>query len=168
MSTRPELNAIATYLTPQDVLLNVDVSDKTGLFNAIGRHLHDEHGVQQHVIAQGLARREQAMPTGIGEGLAIPHARIEGLARIHVIYARLTAPMPFGARDGKPVSDILALLVPSPGTDEHLRLLADATRMFSDSKFRARLRVSNDPDEVFQLFSAWTESPSTEFERTGE
>jgi len=162
------LNAIASHISPEDVLLDVDVADKAALFELIGRHLQDEAGVPQHVIVHCLARREQAMSTAVGEGLAIPHARIEGLARIHVLYARLRVPIPFRAPDAKPVSDILALLVPSPGTDEHLRLLADATQMFSDPQFRAQLRTSIDPREVFRLLCAWSETAPADQEESGD
>jgi len=154
------LNAIAERLVPQDVCLDLEVGDKLALFEAIGQHMEREHGLAQHQIAHCLFRREQAGTTGVGEGVAIPHARIEGLGPIRVAYVRLKTPIAFGARDGRPVSDVLVLLVPYPAADEHLRLLADATRMFSDPRFRQRLHVARAQEDVVHLFSDWPDGSS--------
>jgi PTS system nitrogen regulatory IIA component len=149
------MNAIASFMGPQNVLLDLRVANKVELFDAVARHIERESGVPQHLIVHCLSRREQAGSTGLGEGLAIPHARIEGLARIQALYVRLKSPIPFGATDGRPVSDVLVLLVPYPASDEHLRLLAEASQMFSDPRFREHLRASIHPDGVARLFAAW-------------
>ena len=109
-------------------------------------------------VAVSLSRREQVSSTGLGEGFAIPHARVKDLDRIQVAYVRMKSPIPFGAADGKPVSDILVLLVPKQSADEHLTILADATRMFSDRRFREQLQRCGTPQEVLQLFGAWSTS----------
>jgi PTS system nitrogen regulatory IIA component len=119
-----EVNALAKYMPPQNVLLDLDVADKADLFDVIGRQVEGAHRVQHKLVVHGLSRREQAGSTGLGEGLALPHARIEGLDRIQVLYARLKSPIPFGAPDRKPVSDVLVLLVPYPASEEHLQLLS--------------------------------------------
>src|SRR2546430_791404 len=152
------MNAIASFMGPQNVLLELDVANKVDLFDAVARHVEREAGVPQHLIAHCLARREQAGSTGLGEGVAIPHARIEELARIQALYARLKSPVPFAAADRKPVTDVLVLLVPYPASDEHLELLAEASRMFSDPRFRERLRAGVHPQEVARLFAAWPDT----------
>jgi PTS system nitrogen regulatory IIA component len=149
------MNTIATYLAPQNVLLDLDVASKLDLFDAVARQIEPDSPVAQHLIVHRLSRREQAGSTGFGRGFAIPHARIDGLARIQTLYARLKTPLPFGASDGKPVTDVLVLLVPYPATDEHLELLAEASRMFSDARFRERLHASVQAGEVRELFAAW-------------
>jgi PTS system nitrogen regulatory IIA component len=149
------LNAIARYLSPRDIYLDLDVANKGRLFDAIGRHMQTEHALQQDWVVLSLSRREQAASTALGEGVAIPHARVSGLDRIHAVYARLKSPIAFDAPDGRPVSDVLVLLVPSPAADEHLRILAEAAHMFSDRRFRKQLRASTDPQQVVQLFATW-------------
>ena len=158
------MNTIAQRLEPQDVCLDLEVADKYALFEEIGEHMQREHGLSQHQIAHCLFRREKAGPTGVGEGVAIPHARIEGLGSIRAAYVRLKTPISFGAPDGKPVTDVLFLLVPYPAAEEHLKLLADATRMFSDIRFRTRLHSSSDPLEVARMFTAWPDLPVDEAE----
>jgi PTS system nitrogen regulatory IIA component len=157
-----EVNAIAKYMPPQNVLLDLDVADRAGLFDAIGRHIEGAHRVQHKLVVNALARRELAGSTGLGEGLAIPHARIEGLGGIQVLYARLKTPIAFAAPDRKPVSEVLVLLVPYPASEEHLELLSVATQMFSAQRFREDLRASVDPREVVRLFFAWPDGARAE------
>jgi PTS system nitrogen regulatory IIA component len=154
----PTLNAIAQYLSPHDICLDVEVANKSRLFNFIGRHMEQGHGLPQDWVVGSLSRREQAGSTGLGEGVAIPHARVNGLDRIYALYVRLTPSIAFDAPDGRPVSDVLVLLVPNPATDEHLRILAEATQRFSDRRFRKRLHASSNSQEVVQLFSTWPDA----------
>jgi PTS system nitrogen regulatory IIA component len=156
----PELNTIASLLLSEDILLNLNVWNKSQLFDEIGQHMERAHAVPKKWVAPSLFRREQVGSTGLGEGVAIPHARVLDLDRIQVAYARLDRPIPFDAPDGKPVSDVLVLLVPKQATEEHLRILADATRLFSNQTFREQLHRCNSPMEVKRLFEAWRETPS--------
>jgi PTS system nitrogen regulatory IIA component len=153
---KPILNTIADLLWPQDILLDLSVSSKSQLFDEIGRHMEREHAMPQEWVVASLSRRELIGSTGLGEGVAIPHARVKELERIQVAYVRLKAPIPFDAPDGKPVSDILVLLVPKQATEEHLRILADASQMFADRRFRERLHLCQHALEVRQLFQSWT------------
>jgi PTS system nitrogen regulatory IIA component len=149
------LNTIVDFLGPQDICLDLKVADKKQLFDAIGRHMEREHALPQDRVVVNLSRREQIGSTGLGHGVAIPHARIKGLNRILALYVRLKSPIAFDAPDGKPVSDVLVLLVPAPSTDEHLVMLAEATQLFSDRRFRENLHSCTDREGVMQLFSAW-------------
>ena len=115
-----------------------------------------EHATPQAWVAASLAHREKIGSTGLGEGVAIPHARVKDLERIQVAYAHLKIPISFDAPDGKPVSDVLVLLVPKQATEEHLSILAEATQMFSDRQFRDRLHLCKHALEVKQLFQSWT------------
>jgi len=151
------LNDIARYLSSEDIWLDLRVADKRELFEAIGRYLEREHGLSPDLVVTALSRRERAASTGVGEGVAIPHARLNGLERILVGYARLASPIAFDAADGKPVSHVLVLLVPGPATDEHLKILAGATHLFSDGRFRERLEACAGGDAVVSLFSTWNE-----------
>jgi PTS system nitrogen regulatory IIA component len=146
------MNAIAQHLWPEDILLDIEVADKDQLFDEIGRHMEREHAMPRAGVVAGLARREQVGSTGLGEGVAIPHSRVEALSRIQAAYLRLKHPIPYDAPDGRPVSDVLVLLVPKQATDEHLLILADASQIFADSIFRERLHTCRHPVEVKSLF----------------
>jgi PTS system nitrogen regulatory IIA component len=147
------VNKVAKYLRSQDICLEMDAADKRALFDAIGLHMHREHSLVHDDVVNGLWRREQAGPTGVGNGIAIPHARVNSLARILAFYARLKSPIAFNAPDDRPVSDVLVLLVPKPAADEHLAVLADAVKLFSVEQFRARLHACTDAEQAFKLFS---------------
>jgi nitrogen PTS system EIIA component len=156
----PRLNTVADLLLPEDILLNMEVSSKSQLFEEIGRHMEREHAMPQEWVALSLSRREKVGSTGLGYGFAIPHARVKNLDRIQLAYVRLKSPIPFDAADGQLVSDILFLLVPKQAVEEHLGILANATRLFSDRRFREQLRLCQNPLEVKRLFGAWPEKPS--------
>jgi PTS system nitrogen regulatory IIA component len=155
-----KLNTIASYLRPEDIFLDADISSKPELLDAIGLHIEQTHCLPHESISTSLARREQLGSTGLGQGVAIPHARIKDLNRILVAYLRLKSPIPFDAPDGEPVSDILVLLVPKQATEEHLRILADASQMFASRRFRRCLRQCSDPLAVKKLFDDWPRSSS--------
>ncbi|MDO8778087.1 MAG: PTS sugar transporter subunit IIA [Burkholderiaceae bacterium] len=148
------MSILAQYLWPEDILLDIEVSCKDQLFDEIGRHMEREHAMQREWVAAGLSRREQVGSTGLGEGIAIPHARVEDLSRIQVAYLRLKKAIPYDAPDGCPVSDVLVLLVPKQATEEHLRILADASQIFADREFRTRLRTCRHAIEVKSLFES--------------
>ena len=148
------MNTIAQYLWPEDILLDVEVASKGQLFDAIGRHMEREHAMPKERVVVGLSRREQVGSTGLGEGVAIPHTRVEDLSRIHLAYLRLNSPLPFDAPDGRPVSDVLIILVPKQATEEHLLILADVAQLFSDRQFRERLHSCHHALEVMALFKS--------------
>jgi len=150
------LSLIAKLLVPANIFLDADLGGKRQLFEKIGLLLDQRHGLSHDFITRGLLRREKAGSTGLGQGVAIPHARFNGLDQTQAVYLRPRQPMPFNAPDRIPVTDILVLLVPEPASNEHLEILAEAARLFSDADFRERLRACADAAEVIRLFGAWT------------
>jgi PTS system nitrogen regulatory IIA component len=153
------LPMLADLLGVEDILLAMDAASKRQLFEEIGRHMEREHALPQAWVTESLSRREDVGSTGLGRGVAIPHARVKNLKRMQVAYVRLTQAIPFDAPDGRPVSDILVLLVPKQATEEHLGILAQATQLFSDRDFREHLHPCQSASEVKRLFEARTPVP---------
>lgn len=151
------MNSIADLLPPENICLDLDIARKEHLFDAIGKLMQRQHALRSDWISLALARREEIGSTGLGQGLAIPHARIKDLTQTQVAYVRLRRPIAFGAPDGRPVSDFLVLLVPQNASAEHLRLLANAAQMFSDEEFRAQLDACRDAPAIEQVFAGWRE-----------
>jgi PTS system nitrogen regulatory IIA component len=151
----PAVNRIADLLLLEDILLDLDVSSKSQLIDEIGRHMQRVHAMAPESVVLSLSHREQIGSTGLGEGVAIPHARVSSLDHVQVAYIRPKLPIPFDSPDGKPVSDILVLLVPKQATEEHLTILAEAAQMLSDRHFREHLRLCSRPLQVKRLFEAW-------------
>lgn len=148
------LSNIAKYLWPEDILLDIEVASKGQLIDEIGLHMEREHSMPRASVATGLSRREQAGSTGLGEGIAIPHARVEDLSRIQLAYLRLKNPIPYDAPDGRPVSDVLVILVPKRATEEHLQILAEVSQIFADRQFREHLHSCRHALEVKSLFES--------------
>lgn len=99
-------------------------------------------------IGDGLVERERLASTAIGHGVAIPHARVDGLEQTRGAFLRLSPPVDFGAADGEPVDLVLAMAVPRHAMQGHLELLAELAERFSDPGYRTLLRQSRDCGEL--------------------
>ncbi|KPC53581.1 Nitrogen regulatory protein [Amantichitinum ursilacus] len=143
---------IAELIKPETILLDLNVSTRNRLFEEIARKLEQQYGLNRDQIVKSLIAREELGSTALGLGMALPHARLKGLTEAKAVYVRTTLALPFDAPDGKPVSHVLALLVPERATEAHLQLLASVAQLFSDQDFRQRLRSCATPDAVYQLF----------------
>jgi PTS system nitrogen regulatory IIA component len=149
------MSVLAALLSDRDVVLGLDVSTKKRLFEEIARHVERLHGLPYAQVLGSLDTREHLGCTALGSGVAIPHARIEGLARTIATYMRPKSPIQFDAPDRKPVSDVLALLVPEHASEEHLQILATLAQLFSDRRFREQLRGCTEAASIRRLFADW-------------
>lgn len=102
-------------------------------------------------ILEALIEREQAGSTGVGHGVAAPHARLEGLDRMRGVFVRLDEPVEFEAVDDKPVDLIFALFAPKDAGAEHLRALARVSRMLRQPNLREQLRQAGTADAIHAL-----------------
>jgi PTS system nitrogen regulatory IIA component len=154
------MNTIAPLLSPENILLDLDAPSKDRVFEAVGRLFHGRHGLTQTQVFDSLSTREKLGSTGLGQGVAIPHARLKGLRQAVAAFVRTKLPIPFDAPDGKPVSSMVVLFVPEQATEQHLRILAEVAEMFGDRRFREQLRLRVDPAGICQLFADWPQPGS--------
>lgn len=145
-------NVLAGILHRDDILLDLDVISKRRLFEEVGSFFHDRHALSKAQVEDSLGKRENLGSTGLGQGVAIPHARIRNLDRAIGAFVRTRSPISFDAPDGKPVSEIFVLLVPEKATEMHLQILAAVAQTFGDRIFREKLRMCVTASEVYQLF----------------
>ncbi|HEY8615087.1 PTS IIA-like nitrogen regulatory protein PtsN [Phenylobacterium sp.] len=103
------------------------------------------------VILEALIEREQAGSTGVGYGVAAPHARLEGLAGMRGVFVRLEQPVDFDSVDDKPVDLIFALFAPKDAGAEHLRALARVSRLLRQANLREQLRQAGTADAIHAL-----------------
>ncbi len=149
------MNAFASLVTSGDVLFAVEAPNARALFQSIADTLGPGHGLAPSAVADGLWARENLGSTGLGEGVAIPHARLKGLGQAVAAVARSRVALPFDSPDGKPVSHFFVLLVPEEATEQHLQILADAVRMLADADFRIRLGDCGTAQAVVDLLASW-------------
>jgi nitrogen PTS system EIIA component len=110
-------------------------------------------GLDAGAVLDALVAREQAGSTGVGEGVAVPHARVAGLERMRGLFLRLESPVDFDAIDGAPVDLIFALFTPPDAGSEHLRSLARVARMLRQKELRQQLRQARTPDAIHALLA---------------
>jgi PTS system nitrogen regulatory IIA component len=111
-------------------------------------------------ILEALTEREALGSTGVGQGIALPHARLAGLDRIHGVFVRLDQPVDFGAVDDQPVDLMFALLAPLDANTQHLRALARVSRLLRQADLRSQLRQARSPDTLYALLVRDTAQPS--------
>jgi nitrogen PTS system EIIA component len=107
-------------------------------------------------VFDALMEREAAEATGVGHGVAIPHAHVPGLDRMRAVFLRLEAPVEFGAVDDEPVDLVFALLVPEGAGPEHLLSLARVSRVLRQPKLREQLRGARGGDAIRALLTQET------------
>jgi PTS system nitrogen regulatory IIA component len=154
------MNALGELLGPEDVRLDVDVSSKVQLLQQVAALLAARHNLSPATLLESLNAREQMGSTGVGHGVAIPHARMSECVAAAAVFLRTKDAIPFDAPDGRPVSVFLGLIVPNKANERHLQLLATAASMLSDRAFRDKLRVCADPEAVRALLVAWPDEPA--------
>ncbi len=143
-------------LCPPDIAIDVDVPDRRRALETAAALIGRANGLDSAPIFRALWRREQVGSTALGQGVAIPHARIPGIARPLTLFMRSRLAMEFDAPDGRLVSNFLFIMVPEGGDAEaHLQLLASVAEMFSDRAFRARLDAASTTAEVAATFAEW-------------
>lgn len=148
------MSVFSSLLAPGDISLGVTVGSKRKLFEHVGALIEAHHGLSANTVEESLLARERLGPTGLGEGIAIPHGRIRGLKSAIGAFVRPVNPIAFDAPDGKPVDAIFVLLVPEAATDHHLMILSELAQRFSERSFRDALRAAPDASAVHALFNA--------------
>ncbi|TDR72052.1 phosphotransferase IIA-like nitrogen-regulatory protein PtsN [Paludibacterium purpuratum] len=136
------MNTLVRPCDVEHILLDVDIQDRRQLFETVGRFLSPQRQDAASAIARQLDERETLGSTGLGQGVAIPHARLRDLATPIAVLVRTALPIAFGAPDDKLVDLFFILLVPEQATQEHLQRLADAARILCERRVRDGLRTS--------------------------
>ncbi|WP_434289696.1 PTS sugar transporter subunit IIA [Celeribacter sp. SCSIO 80788] len=148
---------IAKILDPQAIKVVGKMTSKKRLFQDLGEIAASAYGLSENGTVDALQARESLGPTGVGHGIALPHARIEGLERVVGAFMRLESPMDFDAVDRQPVDLVFALFAPAESGVDHLKALALVSRTMRDSDICAKLRANNDPATLHAIL---TEGPA--------
>jgi nitrogen PTS system EIIA component len=142
---------IGDLLDRNAIAMRVSAANKRQALAVISEIAARNFGLDQAEILDALAGREQAGSTGVGHGVAAPHARLEGLQRMRGVFVRLEHPVEFEAVDDQPVDLIFALFAPKDAGVEHLRALARVSRLLRQPELRQRLRLARSADAIHAL-----------------
>lgn len=141
-------------LSPQGVIHNLRAKCKRDVLQALADKAGAIVSRPASDILATLMEREQLGSTGVGDGVALPHGKIEGLSKIVGVLARLETPVSFDAVDDQPVDLVFMLLAPANATAAHLKALAKVSRLFRDAEAREALRGADSAEALFAIATA--------------
>jgi PTS system nitrogen regulatory IIA component len=142
-------------LSPGRILANVRISSKKRLLELVSTTLADKNKeLNSREIFESLCARENLGSTALGNGVAIPHGRINDTEDVEALFLQLIKPLPFDAEDGEPVDLIFAMIVPKHCTEDHTKLLVGTAERFRDTELLEQLRNAADSNEIWQLLSS--------------
>jgi PTS system nitrogen regulatory IIA component len=146
------LSGIGDIIGPDQVIVGLRVADKVQLLQELAGRAAAALGTDRKLIFDALQARENLGSTGLGNGFALPHARLDALPRTYALFVRLTRPIEFAAIDEKPVDLVIMLLTPSddPG-NTHLATLATLSRPLRNDLFVRRLRHASEATALHKL-----------------
>ena len=144
---------MADLITRDAILPAVRATGIKRFFQEIGVRAGGAYGLDPRVVVEGLLTREKLGSTAIGGGVAIPHARLAGLASYVGLFARLETLVDFEAADGQWVDLVFVILTPKKSNTEHLRILARVSRLFSNSDLREKLRDTSEAPALYVLIT---------------
>jgi PTS system nitrogen regulatory IIA component len=144
---------LSGILSINDVNASLSVSNKKALFQQVALAASKQTGLSSKSIVAALNERERLGSTGFGGGVAIPHGKIPGLARVFGYFARLSQPVDFQAVDNMPVDLVFLLLSPPDAGADHLKALASVSRALRDRQTVAKLRGARSKDAIFAVLA---------------
>jgi PTS system nitrogen regulatory IIA component len=141
---------LGDLIGPECVIADLRVANKAQLLGELSKRASKTLGIAANVILDALNAREGLGSTGIGQGIAIPHARIEGIQHIFGLFVRLERPIDFAAVDAQPTDLVVLLLIPANAGSEHLAALASVSRRLHDRDVAQALRRIKARGELYQ------------------
>ncbi|GGE04020.1 PTS lactose transporter subunit IIC [Tsuneonella deserti] len=145
------MNAIFKLL-PQAVWV-ASPADKAAVLEQLAARFAQVYQLDQSVVLEGMQEREALGSTGFGRSVALPHARIDGLARPVAAVMKLTSPVDFAAADGLPVDMVIGLLSPVNAGATHLHALAALSRLVRDEDMHRAMSEAGDPEMLYALLT---------------
>lgn len=152
---------IGELLIRDGIVLKGGASSKRQALQTVASVAAQCMGIEESKIFDALMEREALGSTGLGSGVAIPHARLKDLDSVRAVFVRLDTPVGYNAVDDRPVDLMLALFAPPSSGTEHLRALAAASRALRSSEMREQLRQARTVDAIHALFVRDARLPAT-------
>ena len=144
-------------LKPEAVKVLTSASSKKRLMQEISDLAEQVYGLKADLVLEALVTREALGPTGVGNGIALPHARLEGLDKVVGAFVLIDKPIDFDAVDRQPVDIAFALFAPEDAGVDHLKALALVSRTLRDASVCTKLRANPNPATLYTILTS-TES----------
>ncbi len=144
---------LSSILHPSAVKVLANLSSKKRLFQELGDIAAASYQIDSRMACSALQEREDLGPTGVGHGVALPHARLQGLQQVVGCFIRVEKPFDFDAVDKQPVDLVFALFAPEDSGVDHLKALALVSRTLRDRTIRSKLRANSDAVTLHALLT---------------
>jgi PTS system nitrogen regulatory IIA component len=143
---------IADLLSSDGIVLRGGASSKRQALHAVAEAFGAAFDLDADKAFEALQEREALGSTGLGSGVAVPHARLKEIDRVTAVFVRLDSPVAYDAVDDRPVDLLFALFAPPSDGAEHLRALAAVSRAMRSPELREQLRQARTADAIRALF----------------
>jgi PTS system nitrogen regulatory IIA component len=149
---------LADILSQDSIIACAKVASKRQLLQLLADRASEIVGIDSQVIFETLQNREQLGSTGLGNGIAIPHGKIKGLAGVTAVFTRLAQPIDFDAVDDQPVDLVVMLLAPEGSGADHLKALSRVARLLRADGVVDRLRATKDETKLRDILTTPAEA----------
>jgi PTS system nitrogen regulatory IIA component len=143
----------AKLLTPQAVKVLSSTTSKKRLLTELAELAETAYGLNTAAVMEALLAREALGPTGVGHGIALPHARLDSVKVVTGLFVLLEKPVDFGSVDRQPVDIAFALFAPENAGVEHLKALALVSRTLRDATICAKLRANPSAETLYTILT---------------
>jgi nitrogen PTS system EIIA component len=140
---------LTELLTPDRVLVPLSARDKSGVIAELARYLVDQSGGSYPEVLEAVEEREAVLSTGIGFGVAIPHARSSAVSQLTLVCGVTPEPVPFDSIDGEPVRLFFMIVGPEASAGQHVKVLSRIARLVRRENLRERLCEARSAEEFY-------------------
>jgi PTS system nitrogen regulatory IIA component len=148
---------IVDFVGPELIVPQLQAHEKSAVIRELADHLaahvSGPQKIDREVLAKVLLERERLASTAIGEGVAIPHGKLDAVGKLVACVGRAVEGVDFDSMDGRPTHLFFVLVAPENSTGVHLKALARISRLFKDPEFRTRLMQAKDAQEIFRVIA---------------
>jgi PTS system nitrogen regulatory IIA component len=143
---------VIDFLAPDGIVATLEAKTKPGVLAELATHMAKVvPGMEAEALRKVLEERELLASTAIGDGIAIPHGKLDTVGRLVGALGRAVEGIEFESIDGKPTHLVFMLVAPSSSTGVHLKALARLSRLFRDPEFRTRLLEAPSAEAMYQV-----------------
>jgi len=148
------MSEITNFLTEESIIMDCDSKSQKNTLEIISNKMAELTSTNKDEIFQKLYEREKLGTTAFGNGIAIPHARIEGIQNAKIIILKLTKAIDFNSIDGNKVDIVMSLFVPNDNNKMHVELLSSIASLLDNQVFREKIRTANTASDVMMIIDS--------------
>ena len=148
---------ISQILSPEATFCSLTLSSKKKIIEKVSEVMSESIDCPAQDIFESLFAREKLGTTGLGNGIAIPHGRVEACTKATAVFILLDKPVDYDAPDGQPVDIVFSILVPEQADSEQLRCLAEVAKVLSEPSLVSQIRHAHCGDALYEIIDKATQ-----------